>query len=185
MKTQAANSLAILLLSGIFASGAAASESGPPPCPLHAQHEAAQKPHDAHAHGEHFAGVDQRGDEVMGFSHQKTTHHFLIEPEGGTVQVVAKDPGDAESLRQIRGHLAEVARQLAAGDFSMPKQIHGRVLPGVPEMIERKDAITYRYEDQENGGRVVIRTSDPEALAAIHAFFQAQIGDHRTGDPVH
>jgi hypothetical protein len=121
----------------------------------------------------------------MGFSHHKTTHHFLIEPEGGTVQVVVKDPGDTESLRQIRGHLAEVARQLAAGDFSMPKEIHGRVLPGVQEMIERKDAITYRYEDQENGGRVVVRTTDPEALAAIHAFLQSQIGDHRTGDPVH
>lgn len=28
-----------------------------------------------------------------------------------------------------------------------------------------------------------IRTT--EAAAAIHAFFEAQIGDHRTGDPMH
>jgi hypothetical protein len=184
MKTKAATTLAILLSGGLLASGAAASEPAPPPCPLHAQHQDAAQTDQA-GHAEHFEGVDHRGDEVMGFSHHKTAHHFLIEPEGGTVQVVVRDPGDAESLALIRGHLAEVARQLAAGDFSMPKEIHGRDLPGVAEMIQHKDAITYLYEDQENGGRVVVRTSDPEALAAIHAFLQAQIGDHRTGDPMH
>jgi hypothetical protein len=177
--------LALLLVTGALACPGAASEE-PPPCPLHAHQAAAQQDHAGHAgHAEHFAGVDRRGDEVMGFSHHKTGHQFLIEPEGGTVHVTVQNPGDTESLGQIRTHLADVARQLAAGDFSMPKEIHGRVLPGVPEMIERKDAITYRYEDVENGGRVVIRTSDPEALAAIHAFLQAQIGDHRTGDPTH
>lgn len=156
-----------------------------PSCPLHAQHqEAAQHGHGGHAgSAEHFAGVDHRGDEVMGFSHQRTTHHFLIEPEGGTIQVEANDAADTESLRQIRIHLADVARQFAAGDFSMPRAIHDRVLPGVPEMIQRKDAITYRFEELEKGGRVVIRTSDPDALTAIHAFLEAQIGDHRTGDP--
>lgn len=186
MRTTGMKTLALLLVTGALASTGAAAEE-PPPCPLHAQHqEAAQQDHSGHGgHAEHFAGVDRRGDEVMGFSHHKTTHQFLIEPEGGTVHVGVQNPGDAESLGQIRTHLAEVARQLAAGDFSMPKEIHGRVLPGVPEMIERKDAITYRYEDVENGGRVVIRTADPEALAAIHTFLQAQIGDHRTGDPTH
>lgn len=152
-------------------------------CPLHAEHQAAAHEHGGHAGAEHFAGVDRRGDEIMGFSHQRTAHHFLVKPEGGTIQVEIKDAGDAESLRQIRSHLAEVARQLSAGDFSMPRAIHDRVLPGVPEMIQRKDAIAYRFEELEKGGRVVIRTSDPDALAAIHAFLEAQIGDHRTGDP--
>lgn len=187
MKTMAGTTaLAFLLCAGASTASTGAASEEPPPCPLHAHQAAAQQDHSGHAgHAEHFAGVDQRGDEVMGFSHHKTTHQFLIEPEGGTVHVVVQEPGDAESLGQIRTHLAEVARQLSAGDFSMPKEIHDRVLPGVPEMIERKAAITYRYEDLENGGRVVIRTSDPEALAAIHAFLQAQIGDHRTGDPTH
>lgn len=166
---------AVLLFSGVLASAASASTSEPA-CPLHAQHQQESAQHSA----EHFAGVDRRGDEVMGFSHQKTTHRFLTEPRGGIIQVVVQDAADAESLRQIRSHLAEVARQFKAGDFSMPKQIHGRVLPGVPEMIERKEAIDYRYEDVENGGRVVIRAADPEVVPAIHAFLQAQIADHRT-----
>jgi hypothetical protein len=170
----------ILLLSGPLA---AASDPAPP-CPLHAQHQAAMAAQESD-HSEHHAGVDHRGDQVMGFSHQRTAHHFLLEPEGGTIQVEATDPADTESRGQVRTHLAEVARQFTAGDFAMPQEIHARVLPGVPEMIQRKDAITYRYEDLENGGRVVIRTADPEAVAAIHAFLQAQIGDHRTGDPLH
>ena len=185
---------AILFLGGLLAVPATAAEP-PHSCPLHAQHQAqaqgqeeiAQHEHGSHGghagSAEHFAGVDRRGDEVMGFSHQTTTHHFLIEPEGGTIQVEARDPGDAESLRQIRTHLAEVARQFAAGDFSMPREIHARVLPGVPEMIEHKDAITWRFEELDNGGRVVIRSDDSAALPAIHAFLQAQIGDHRTHDP--
>lgn len=164
---------AVLLFSSVLASAAHASE---PACPLHAQHQQESSHHSA----EHFAGVDRRGDEVMGFSHQRTTHRFLTEPQGGIIQVVVQEAADAESLGRIRSHLAEVARQFAAGDFSMPKAIHDRVLPGVPEMIQRKEAIDYRYEDVENGGRVVIRAADPQAVAAIHAFLQAQIADHRT-----
>jgi hypothetical protein len=170
---------AILFLGGTLTLPANAAEP-PNPCPLHAQHQAQAQEHAGHA--DHFAGVDRRGDEVMGFSHERTVHHFLVEPEGGTIQVEATDPADAQSLQQIRTHLAEVARQLAAGNFSMPQEIHDRVLPGVPEMIERKDAISYRFEELPNGGHVVIRTADPEAVAAVHAFLEAQIGDHRTGD---
>lgn len=171
---------AILFLGGTLPLPAAAAEP-PNPCPLHAQHQAQQ----AQEHADHadHTGVDQRGDEVMGFSHERTVHHFLIEPDGGTIQVEASDPTDTESIQQIRTHLAEVARQLAAGNFSMPQEIHDRVLPGVPEMIERKDAISYGFEELPNGAHVVIRTADPAAVAAVHAFLETQIGDHRTGDP--
>ena len=170
---------AILILGGTLALPAAAAEP-PQPCPLHAQHQAQAQEHAGHA--DHHAGVDRRGDEVRGFSHERTTHHFLIESEGGTIQVEAGDPADTQSIQQIRTHLAEVARQFAAGDFSMPQEIHDRVLPGVPEMIERKEAISWRFEELARGAHVVIRTSDPAALAAVHDFLEAQIGDHRTGD---
>lgn len=167
-----------LLLGGALASAAAATD--PASCPLHAQHQAQAGQTE---NSDHHAGVDRRGDTVMGFSHQRTVHHFLIEPEGGTIQVEATDPADTESLQQIRTHLAEVARQFSAGDFSMPREIHDRVLPGVPEMVGRKGAISYGFEELPKGARVVIRTADPEAVAAVHSFLEAQIGDHRTGDP--
>jgi hypothetical protein len=153
------------------------AQSDPNPCPLHAQHMAAA------AH-DHATAVDQRGDAVMGFEHDRTTHHFLLAQDGGAIQVEANDPKDAESLAQIRGHLSQVARAFASGDFLMPQKVHDRTLPGVPEMARLKAAISYRYEETERGGRVRITTADPQALKAVHEFLHAQIEDHRTGDPL-
>lgn len=31
----------------------------------------------------HHNAVDHRGDQVMGFSHEKTTHHFRLFTDGG------------------------------------------------------------------------------------------------------
>jgi hypothetical protein len=119
----------------------------------------------------------------LGFAHERTTHHFLLTDDGGVIQVEANDPADTASRDQIRGHLAGIAKQFAAGDFTAPRQIHDRILPGVPELIQREDAISWRYEETERGGRVVIRTADPIAKAAVQDFLKAQIADHRTGDP--
>ena len=163
-------SVAVYLMSFILPMAALTAQT--PDCPLHAEHMA-QAAHE----------LDQRGDKVMGFEHMRTTHHFLAEPDGGVIQVEANDAADAESLAQIRQHLAHVAASFAKGDFSMPAEIHGRTLPGVPEMIRLKDAIHYRYEEIEKGARVRISTENPEARAAVHEFLKAQIGDHRTGDP--
>ncbi|HKV09350.1 MAG TPA: hypothetical protein VJ725_14500 [Thermoanaerobaculia bacterium] len=146
-------------------------------CPLHAEHQKA-------AQENTHTALDHRGDEVMGFEHTRTTHHFLLKEDGGVIQVEVNDSGDAASLAQIRSHLAEVARSFAAGDFAMPAQIHDRVLPGVPDMTRLAREIEYRYEDLERGGRVRITTGNPEARAAVHAFLKSQIADHRTGDPL-
>ena len=146
------------------------------PCPLHAEHmKAASQDHHA---------LDQRGDQVMGFGHTRTMHHFLIEKDGGVIQVEANDPADTQSRDQIRSHLAQVAEAFSRGDFAMPKEIHDRVLPGVPEMTRLKEAISYRYEETGRGARVRITTADPMALEAVHAFLRSQIEDHRTEDPL-
>jgi hypothetical protein len=90
------------------------------------------------------------------------------------------------SRRQaIRSHLFEIAGAFSRGDFSSPYAIHQRVMPGVPVLIEKKEAVRYRYEETERGARVRIVTQDPAAVVAVHEFLRAQIGDHRTGDPLH
>lgn len=141
-------------------------------CPMHAEHTAAA--HD----------LDARGDKVMGFAHDRTAHHFLLTTDGGVIQVEANDPADGASRDAIRQHLTQVAAAFARGDFAMPGAIHDRTLPGVEAMQRLKDAITYRYEETERGGRVRIRAASPEARDAVHAFLRAQIADHRTGDPL-
>ena len=165
-----------LVLTILFALAAPAVSQTEAPCPLHAEHQKAES-HAGHA-------LDQRGDKVMGFEHSRTTHHFRLANDGGAIEVEANDPGDTASLTQIRTHLSQVAEAFSKGDFTMPGEIHGRTLPGIPEMTRRKDAISYRYEETERGARVRITAADSAALDAVHAFLRAQIEDHRTGDPL-
>jgi hypothetical protein len=54
---------------------------------------------------EHFSGVNTRGDEAMGLSHQKTTHHFHLFTDGGSIEIASNDPADTESQGAIRDHL--------------------------------------------------------------------------------
>ena len=133
-------------------------------------------------HDSHRDGVNRRGDQVMGFSHAKTTHHFLLKTDGGAIQVEANDAGDIASRDQIRQHLKHIAKKFAAGDFAAPMFIHAQTPPGAPVMQSLKAEIKYEFEELERGGRVRISTAIPEAIKAIHEFLRFQIKDHQTGD---
>ena len=142
-------------------------------CPMHEQHEGSS----------HHAAVNTRGDKAMGFSHEKSTHHFELLSNGGIIEVSTKDKTDAATLDEIRGHLSHVAQMFTEGDFQLPMFIHDIVPPGVPVMKSKRTAITYTFESTSTGGRVRITTSDPDALNAVHQFLTFQIDDHRTSDP--
>lgn len=133
-------------------------------------------------HAQHMSSVDTRGDAVMGFAHEKTKHTFRLFADGGAVEVRADDANDAESIAAIRAHLQNIAREFTAGAFSKPEEIHARVPDGVAVMKELGDAIAYRYEELERGGRVRITTRDARGIEAVHAFLRFQISDHHTGD---
>ena len=142
--------------------------------------EEASCPH----HAEHQKQVDEQGDRVMGFTRDKATHHFQLKKDGGVILAEAIDASDMESIGNIRKHFVEIATEFSRGEFSKPKEIHHRVPPGVDEMTEHRDAITYRFSELSKGGEIRIQTENEEALKAIHAFLRFQIQDHRTGDPL-
>jgi hypothetical protein len=138
-------------------------------------------PQDAnHQHDE----MTRRGDAVMGFSHEKTTHHFRLRAEGGEIEATAIDSRDADSIAQIRGHFRHIARMFGDGNFTAPTLIHAQNPPGVQAMAARNGEITYALEMLPAGARIRITTGDQEALEAIHSFLRFQITDHRTGDPL-
>ena len=130
----------------------------------------------------HHNAVDQRGDRVMGFSHEKTTHHFRLYRDGGAIEVTANDASDSESRDQIRMHLGHIAKMFASGDFNAPMLIHDRIPPGVPVLQKRKAEVRYEFTQTNQGGIIRITTQNGEALNAIHEFLRFQIQDHRTGD---
>jgi hypothetical protein len=57
--------------------------------------------------------MEKRGDAAMGFSHEKTTHHFILFNDGGAIEVQANDPADKTSRNEIRMHLSHI--ELARG----------------------------------------------------------------------
>ena len=118
----------------------------------------------------------------MGFSHEKTTHHFRLTKDGGSIEAIANDFADANSRDEIRQHLQHIAMLFREGDFNAPMLIHARTPPGVPTMKKLRGEIHYRVEDLPNGARVRVSSENPKAIAAIHDFLRFQIQDHRTGD---
>ncbi len=131
---------------------------------------------------DHHAEMNSRGDHEMGFSHEKTTHHFRLYPNGGSIEVDAKDPRDTATRDQIQMHLSHIAHMFAEGNFRAPMLIHDQVPPGVLTLQRLKAAVSYRFEKADRGGRVQIITTDPDALNAVHEFLRFQISDHQTGD---
>jgi len=135
-----------------------------------------------HRHGDDLAQVNERGDTAMGFSHQKTTHHFRLLADGGAIEVTVNDADDTESRDQIRQHFGHITQMFGGGNFEAPMLTHGKTPPGVSVLQKLKTEITYQYEEIGRGGRVRITTDNKEALAAVHEFLRFQIADHQTGD---
>lgn len=128
--------------------------------------------------------INHRGAAVMGFDQTKTTHHFLLYPDGGAIDVSANDAADAESRDAIRSHLPHIALMFGSGNFSAPMLVHATDVPGTAVLAKRKDRVRYSYVETARGGRVDIVTRDDKALAALHQFLRFQIRDHQTGDPM-
>lgn len=126
--------------------------------------------------------MNERGDHVMGFDHTKTTHHFRLLSDGGSIEVAANSLKDTESRDQIRMHLGHIAKMFAGGNFKAPMLIHDQLPPGVPVMQKLKSDIQYKFEETEQGARIRISTNSKEALQAIYDFLRFQIKEHKTGD---
>lgn len=113
---------------------------------------------------DHHAEMNSRGDHLMGFSHEKTTHHFRLYTDGGSIEVKANNSGDTATRDQIEMHLSHVARMFAEGNFRAPMLVHDQVPPGVPTLQRLKAVISYQFAKTDKGGRVRIVTTNPEAL---------------------
>jgi hypothetical protein len=137
---------------------------------------------DCHSNSKHHADVDSRGDHVMGFDHEKTTHAFRLTPKGGVIEVAVHNAKDKESLDAIHTHLEHISKMFADGDFDAPMLIHGEQPPGIDVMKKDKAKIAWEYVETARGGRVVATTEDAAVREAIHSFLRFQIEEHRTGD---
>src|SRR5262250_472377 len=94
-------------------------------------------------------GVVQRGNHVMGFAHDSTTHHFHLLKDGGEIVVTANDPNDKASIDEIRIHLTHITKMFSDGNFNAPMLIHDTNPPGVATMTRLKGQIHYEVSNTD------------------------------------
>jgi hypothetical protein len=104
--------------------------------------------------------------------------HSSAQPD----QVTADSADDKTSKEEIQMHLHHIARAFKSGDFDLPMFVHDQTPPGMATMKKLKNQIKYKYVSADNGGRVVISSTNAEAVAAVHEFLKFQITEHQTGD---
>jgi len=106
--------------------------------------------------------VVKRGDHVMGFSHEATTHHFRLFKDGGETAVNANDAKDKSSIDQIRTRLGHIAQMFADGNFNAPTIIHDANPPGVAAMTRLKCQIRFEFSEIDRGARIRLVAVSPE-----------------------
>ena len=149
----------------------------------HAQHTAmpAGMSHEQHmAQMKKDAEMKQHGNLAMGFDQDRTTHHFNLTADGGSIAVEANDPADGTSRDQIRAHLGEIAVAFGQGDFQKPFMTHSEVPPGVSAMQRLKGEITYTFEETARGG--IVRIATAQRRSAGSGPRVPDLSDQRTRD---
>lgn len=125
-----------------------------------------------------FSAMQTRGEHVMGVNQYSSAHVFEDLPDGGRVVLERADASDTAAITTIRAHMRDIVAAFRAGDFTKPFEVHAQVVPGTAVMTARRSAISYDASDLPRGGEVRIRSTDPQAIAAIHDFLAFQRNAH-------
>lgn len=153
-------------------------------CLLLAGCSAGSAKQDAAATDTGFAALQTRGAAAMGVDQYTSSHVFEALPDGGRI-VLQRDSVDSAGTAVIRAHLRDIAARFSSGDFSIPGMVHAQVVPGTVDMAAHRNLIRYVADTLPRGGEVRITTSDPTAIAAVHAFLAFQRMDHHAAGHSH
>jgi hypothetical protein len=135
--------------------------------------------------GVHQAEVARDGAEVMPFDLARSTHFFDDTRSGGIETITANNKHDTRQTALIRSHLATESKRFSHGDFSDPAKIHGKDMPGLAELANAGDKLHVQYRSLPAGASLTYASTDPDVIAAIHAWFAAQRSDHAAHSHVH
>lgn len=142
--------------------------------------ESAEARHRAADADSGFVGVQARGREAMGVDQYTSTHLFEPLPDGGRIEL-QRDVSDSAGRAQIMAHMGRIAAAFATGNFTLPGFVHAREVPGTEVMASEREKISYTVESLPRGAALRPRTTDTEAVEAIHEFLAFQRMDHRAG----
>jgi len=92
--------------------------------------------------------------------------------------VVADNASDTEQIARIRSQLQDEAAKFQRGNFSDLAAIHGGAMPGLAELQQGYAQISVVCAALPDGAQIRYTTSDPALVAALHAWFNAQLSGH-------
>ncbi len=124
-----------------------------------------------------MAAMKQRGQQAMAVDQDKATHKFDAFPDGGRIELQS-DVDDSVAISGIRTHFKEIEAAFRAGNFSIPMFVHDQAVPGTSVMTAKRRSIRYIRRDLPRGAELRLRTTDPEAIRAIHSFMAFQRREH-------
>jgi hypothetical protein len=122
--------------------------------------------------------IHHMGGHVMPFQLGKTQHIFEMTEAGGVMQVMARDPKDADQIRMIQHHLEHEAGLFQKGDFSDPARLHGKQMPGLSDLAAAGSRLQVQYIPTPDGAKVSFTSNDIHVITAVHRWFGAQLSDH-------
>ena len=122
--------------------------------------------------------VHRMSHHVMPFDMAKTVHVFKMTASGGEQRVLIRNPVDGDQIALIRRHLKHEMQNFRRGDYSDPVSLHGANMPGLAEMQTYSSRIEVSYADIPDGAQLTFKTTDLQALTAIHRWFGAQLSEH-------
>src|SRR5215467_2102516 len=84
------------------------------------------------------------------------SRRFLLEKEGGSIEVEAKSANDSQTRDTVRVQLQNDLRT------NLPSS--------TPALEQHRKDIKYTFEKTKRGGRIRMQTHDPDALAAVQSY---------------
>jgi predicted aspartyl protease len=98
------------------------------------------------------------------------SERYLLDKEGGTIEVQTTQPDDKRTRDAVRQQLQQEVR------YGIPFT--------TPAMQQHKKQIQYRYEKTTRGGRIHITAKSGEALLAVQDFLRSQMSKSPKGGAV-
>lgn len=133
---------------------------------------------DHHRNSTADAAMAVHAGEVMPFDLNRTRHTFTKTGNGGVQNVVVMDASDVRDLDLIRSHLRTEAENFRRGNYSDPAKIHGMDMPGVNELEHGAARVRVEFKEIAGGAQIKYTSAEPVLIAALHAWFDRQAGDH-------
>jgi hypothetical protein len=126
--------------------------------------------------------VDSRFTKVLGTDVAKIAQHYYLVKNGGVIELTAKDPNDAATVKAIQKYLDTQKELYEKGKNESEAEVHGKVPDGLPGLRKLRNEITFYSGKTDDGGVLRMFTTNEQARQAVYDFIKFQIGEHQTGD---